>query len=287
MICPRFSLLSKRDIDIAFDFVVDFDTAEEVSMQTASMTSGSGQANVDSYVLACKCDDFESFTCNTTPLTPNTILNVCIQSMDADVEIAFLNNLQLFQSNALGDETLAVVDGLLVQNPDISAVTIKNNTAVGVATVVPSRFFSYGGESAATVSGIVTVKFVGPSARRLASFSLGGRPMSKVVASTRGLDDNTEFDLYDYDGSLASAREMREDDMAQVSDEAEVDEEDAQEDEEEEASPFEITVGLERDLIEIPATKSGYHNSSGSVVVEATSSVGAAIAVCLATMFAW
>lgn len=153
-------------------------------MQTASMTSGSGQANVDSYVLACKCDDFESFTCNTTPLTPNTILNVCIQSMDADVEIAFLNNLQLFQSNALGDETLAVVDGLLVQNPDISAVTIKNNTAVGVATVVPSRFFSYGGESTAAVSGIVTVKFVGPSARRLASFLLGGRPVSKVVAST-------------------------------------------------------------------------------------------------------
>ena len=73
--------------------------------------------------------------------------------------------------------------------------------------------------------------------------------------------------------------------MAQVSDEAEDVQED--EDEEEEASPFEITVGLDRDLIEIPATKSGYHHSSGSVVVGATSSVGAAIAVCLATMFAW
>ena len=73
-------------------------------MQTISMTSGSGQANVDSYVSACKCDDLESFTCNTTPLTPNSIMYVCIQSMDSDVELAFLNKLELFQGNTLGNE---------------------------------------------------------------------------------------------------------------------------------------------------------------------------------------
>jgi len=130
-------------------------------------------------------------------LTPTTILNVCIQSLDSGVEIAFLNNLQLFQSNALANETLVVVEGLVLQNPDISAVTIKNNTAIGVATVVPSRFFSYGGESAATVSEIVTVKFVG-SARRLASsFLIGGRPVSNAVASTRGHEDSSESEFMD------------------------------------------------------------------------------------------
>ena len=51
-----------------------------------------------------------------------------------------------------------------------------------------------------------------------------------------------------------------------MSDEAE----DVQEDEE--AYPFHITVGLERDLIEIPAIKSEHHGSSGSVVIGATSS---------------
>jgi len=134
-------------------------------MQTASMTSGSGQANVDSYISACKCDDLESFTCDNTPLAPNSILNVCIQSMDSDVEISFLSQLEMIQSNILGDETLLIVDGLVVQNNEISSLTIVNETHVGVSTVVPSRFFSYSGLSTATVSGIVQVQLVGPNRR--------------------------------------------------------------------------------------------------------------------------
>jgi len=147
-------------------------------MQTASMTSGSGQANVDSYVSACKCDDLESFTCNNTPLAPNSILNVCIQSMDSDVEISFLSQLEMFQSNILGDETLLIVDGLVVQNNEISSLTIVNETHVGVSTVVPSRFFSYSGLSTATVSGIVQVKLVGPNRRLI---EIGSSPSSRAM----------------------------------------------------------------------------------------------------------
>ena len=174
-------LHSLRDIDIAFDFVVDFDAEDSVAMQTAAMTSGSGQANVDSYVSACKCDDLASFACNSDPVTPSSILNVCIQSMDADVEIAFLNRLELFQSNVLGDQTLIIVDGLFLQNAEISSMTIKNATAVGVSTVVPSRFFSYGGLSTATVSGVVQVKFVG--SRRLVSLPFGAAGRGGGVCS--------------------------------------------------------------------------------------------------------
>ena len=142
-------------------------------MQTASLSSGSGQANVDSYVMACKCDDLDSFTCNNTPLAPNSILNVCIQSMDTDVEIAFLNTLEM---TSLDNETLLIVDGLLIQNNEISSLTVKNSTAVGVSTVVPSRFFSSSQFSSATVSGIVQVKLVGGRALRGDEDSVVSRP---------------------------------------------------------------------------------------------------------------
>ena len=142
-------------------------------MQTASLSSGSGQANVDSYVMACKCDDLDSFTCNNTPLAPNSILNVCIQSMDSDVEIAFLNTLEM---TSLDNETLLIVDGLLIQNNEISSLTVKNATAVGVSTVVPSRFFSFSTLSSATVSGIVQVKLVGGRALRGEEDSVVSRP---------------------------------------------------------------------------------------------------------------
>ena len=134
-------------------------------MQTASMTSSSGSATVDNYITACKCDNFSTFKCNTAPLTPNNLLYVCITSVNADVEIAFLNSLEMLQGNPLGSQTLSIVDGLMVQNEEISALTVKNATAIGVATVVPSRFFSFSGASTATVNGVVSLKFVGPKRR--------------------------------------------------------------------------------------------------------------------------
>ena len=98
---------SKREIDIAFDFNVDFDTTNVV-VQSASMTSASGEANVGTYIKACKCDNLESFKCE-----------------------------------------------------EISTMIVKNSTAVGVATVVPSRFFSYSGVSSLDVFGTVEMNLVG------------------------------------------------------------------------------------------------------------------------------
>ena len=215
---------SKRDIDIAFDFTVDFEAVDDTAMQTASMTSGSGQASVDSYVKACKCTDIESFTCDNTPLAPNSILNVCIQSIDSDVEISFLASLELFQDNILGDETLLIVDALSVQNSEISTLTIKNSTAVGVSTVVPSRFFSYAGLSTATVSGIVQMKLVGPTRRGLIN-------------------------------SVTSSRVMRGDET--VARPASSDNDDA--------TPFEITIGMEP-LSDISYVKTGWDATSSGTI---------------------
>lgn len=126
------------------------------------MTSSSGSTTVDNYITACKCDNLSTFKCNTLPLTPNNLLYVCITTVNADVEIAFLNSLEMLQGNPLGSQTLSIVDGLMIQNDEISSLTVKNATAIGVATVAPSRFFSFSGASTAIISGEVSLKFVGP-----------------------------------------------------------------------------------------------------------------------------
>ena len=151
-LCPRISILvavspvspsflpffySKREIDIAFDLNIDFE-ATNVVMQSASLSSGSGQANIPSFVKACKCNNLESFTCNTNRLSPNTILFVCITSIDPDVEIYWLDSIALFQQNSLGNRTLDVISSSNIQNDKISSMTVKNANAVGIATVVPS-----------------------------------------------------------------------------------------------------------------------------------------------------
>ena len=226
-------------------------------MQTVSMTSGSGQANVDNYVSACKCDDLESFTCNTTPLAPSSILYVCIQSMDSDVEIAFLDKLKLFQENTLGNETLVVVDGLAIQNSEISSLITKNATAVCVTTVLPSRFFSYSGISTATVTRIVQVKFVGPS-RRLASLGAAS--------------ESDEFDL-DYDANyfsrgIACARLMRGESIARPDSDGN------------DESLFKFTIGMECQAKEIPHVMPTHHETSSGTIkpLRTTSSFVGAVA---------
>ena len=156
------------------------------------MTSSSGSATVENYITACKCENFTTFKCNTLPLTPNNLLNVCITSVNADVEIAFLNSLEMLQGNPLGSQTLSIVDGLMIQNEEISALTVKNATAIGVATVVPSRFFSFSGSSTATISGVVSLKFVGPK-RRLnmwdnLSTNVNGLINARELSGERGND---------------------------------------------------------------------------------------------------
>jgi len=143
---------------------------------------------VDNYISACKCDNLNTFKCNTLPLTPNGLLYVCITSMNTDVEIAFLNSLEMLQGNPLGSQSLSIVDGLMVQNDEISSLTVKNSTAIGVATVVPSRFFSFSGASTATISGIVSLKFVGPKRRLNALDDLSDNVNSMTYARTLSVE---------------------------------------------------------------------------------------------------
>jgi hypothetical protein len=155
----------KREIDIAFDLSVDFELANVV-MQSASMSSGSGTAHVGKYIKACKCNG-PGFVCNNNKLSPNSFMNICISSIDGDVEINYVDSFQLFQDNTLEDQTMNVILSNIVQNLEISSLTVVNSTAVIITTVVPSRFFTYGGESALDVRGTVEMALVG--SRRLAA----------------------------------------------------------------------------------------------------------------------
>ena len=92
---------------------------------------------------ACKCDNMTSFACNTDPLAPNEVLNVCIWSVSTDVEIATLNSLKLFQGDAQNNKTQVIVDGLVIAT-QFSSMATKSDTERFVATVVPSRFQSGG-----------------------------------------------------------------------------------------------------------------------------------------------
>ncbi len=86
-------------------------------------------------------------------------------------------------------------------------MTVKNATAVGVATVVPSRFFSYSGVSSLDVFGTVEMKLVG-GRRRLSDLAHDASPNApfeltiKVEREAEGTphDESTMFS-----GSISKA----------------------------------------------------------------------------------
>ena len=145
----------RREIDVAFDLSIDFELAN-VATQSASLSSSSGSAHVGKYIKACKCDGL-GFICNTNKLSPNSLMNICITSIDKDVEIRFVDVLRLYQEL----DTMDIILSAAVQNLEISSMTKKNSTAILVTTVVPSRFFAYGGESVLDVRGTVEMNLIG------------------------------------------------------------------------------------------------------------------------------
>ena len=225
---------SKRDIDITFEYLLEFN--ETASVQQASQSSGGGVATIDgTYVKVCKCSDpLESFICNTNvPLASNAMLNVCIESTDPEVELSSFKTLQLFQPDT--GEQLVIIDGSEVLATSIAALLVKNSTHFGVESVVPSAFF----DSTALVEiiGSVSVAFSGTStgARRL-----GVSSASKDVAF--------------------SGREMRGeglyrpgygyDDAAKKSEESE---------------DFAMTIGLQREAASIPQVVQFADDNSGCI----------------------
>ena len=130
---------SKRDVEVAFDFFVDV-AVEGVALTTPNLSPQlqSDTAGIDSYISACKCDSFASFTCDESALAPDAVLNVCISSVNAEVEIQVVKNFDLFQGDAVVNETMDVIRDSVLVNSGISDLDKKNDSAWMVATQCPA-----------------------------------------------------------------------------------------------------------------------------------------------------
>jgi hypothetical protein len=138
-------------------------------------------ARVENYVQACICDNPDSFTCNTATLNPDSLLNVCIKSTSGEMEIDSLDNLKMTQ----GTEELIIVKTNTLEDSSISSKTmVPAKNGVHVATVIPSKFFSYDSINTATITGLVYIKLAG--SRRLA-VEITGYPEVQATGSTRAL----------------------------------------------------------------------------------------------------
>ena len=154
-------------LDIAFDFDVAY-TAENpfAAIADSANAATTADANVDDYIYACKCDSGVGFTCNTNPLAPDDILQVCISSSSSAVEITQVTSLNLVQ----GSETMSVMSTTTPGDVESSALSeVTTGTANSfVETVVPARFFA--STDAITVSGAVQVQFAASGRRQLVAF---------------------------------------------------------------------------------------------------------------------
>jgi len=189
--CVRVQLLSglsiikeeARDIDIKINFDVDFTTVNSVDLNQASVTLGSGSTEVDSYVQACTCDDASSFTCNTDSIGPNSNLNICIKSLSDDMNVHYVNSLEMTQE---GTGVFVIIEANNLKNAAISSLTdVPGKNGVHVASIIPSQFFKYSGTSTAVVTGVVYLKLTG--GRRQLAVDITGFPKVQATGSTRAL----------------------------------------------------------------------------------------------------
>lgn len=125
--------------------------------------------DVGSYILVCKCDDFDSFECDApgTTLSPGDPLNICISSRDSEIVVLEeLNSLKL-ASEIPGVSDLQIVASNKPVNENMSSLNQTNSNGPWVATtLVPDRFFSYSTAATVSVSGNVDVSL----SRRLSDF---------------------------------------------------------------------------------------------------------------------
>lgn len=188
--CVRVKLLSgdtvinedSRNFNIDFEFKVNFDANEDVKFQQDNIASESGTATVNDYIEACTCYNATSFECNANPISPSSILNICIKSLSDEMNIFDIDSLLLTQ----GSNELKLYDGSEIQNDAITSETeVPDHNGVLVSSIIPSQFFSYASSTTAQMSGKVNLRL--PGTRRLA-VKITGHPKVIATGSTRALN---------------------------------------------------------------------------------------------------
>jgi hypothetical protein len=194
----------QRDIDIAFDFSVDFTTTDPANMQAATLDTETSTAVVDSYVTACTCDDSTSFTCNTGSLAPDSLLNICVSSTSADMQIDRLNQIKITQD---AEEFVIINADAIVDAKLSSTELVPAKNGAHVASIIPSKFFSYSEASTAAVSGIVYLKLVGT--RRQLAVEISGYPKVQTTSYVRALKSDEDEVIFNRADALNSSVEKK------------------------------------------------------------------------------
>ncbi len=150
----------ERNIELNLDFENNFQTIQNATFDKISLLSNETEAAVDDYIKACTCDGNKNpFVCNTNTLGVDDFLNICLESLDAEMQINYLDSLKMVQ----GNNTLNIVSsGSSLVDGSISYKTTRaDGSGVHVASVIPASFFSYESSGTAEVFGVVFLKLSG------------------------------------------------------------------------------------------------------------------------------
>ncbi len=158
----------ERIIEVELNFENSFDTIDNATFAAISLDTNATNADVDNYIYACTCNgaNADPYVCNTNILGVDDYLNVCVESLNPEMEINYLDSLTMVQADT--GTTLSIVSSQVLVDESISSKTTRaDDSGVHVASVIPASFFSYDSSGTAEVSGVVFLKLKG-SSRRLA-----------------------------------------------------------------------------------------------------------------------
>ena len=210
-LCVRVQLLDsgsnvikedQRDINIAFDFDVAFTTTDPANLQAATLGTETSTVSVDSYVQACTCDDATSFTCTTGSLAPDSLLNICISSASNDMQIDYLDSIKVTQD---AEEFVIIGTGGTLEDTKLSSTElVPDKNGAHVASIIPSKFFSYSGTSTAAVTGVVYLKLVGT--RRQLAVKISGYPKVQTTSYVRALKSDEDEVIFNRADALSTKK---------------------------------------------------------------------------------
>lgn len=151
---------SKRQIKFSLKTQADFGATISNTVNVAPSFSQINAGEVETKINACLCDDLTNFNCRTTPLTYTEIMFVCISSADSGAEISSIREFTLKQDGT----TFAAIFQNKVHSEDIVTRIPKSPTEIGIAMIVPTRFFL--GKTSIDIEGEVLWKLADSTSRR-------------------------------------------------------------------------------------------------------------------------
>ncbi len=160
----------ERVIEVNLNFENNFQTIQNATFDKISLDTNETEAAVNDYIKACTCDGNKNpFVCNTNTLGVDDFLNICLESLDAEMQINYLDSLEMTQGEGEGANTLNIVSNQGLVDGSISSKSSRaSGSGVHIASIIPASFFSYDSSTTAKVSGVVFLKLSG-SRRRLAA----------------------------------------------------------------------------------------------------------------------